>query len=244
MENIYYFFRGNPDINNFIVFGRIHLFILFIALLGIFIMFRNKSENRKLELFMGYILVLQQVSLYVWYFTSNYNLLKEGLPFYHCRVAIIFIALGLILNKEKIMKIGSYLGIFGSILALLFPVLDPFSFPHITQFSFFIGHLFLLWGSVYLLFIKSVGMTELDFKRSLTFINVYHFSMLILNKILKSNYAYMAASPISIGRGLNHSIYALIVIMLFNILISIEYTVVKFNNKVKSQNQISLATLD
>ena len=32
--------------------------------------------------------------------------------------------------------------------------LDPFVFPHITQFSFFIGHLFLLWGAVYCIFIE------------------------------------------------------------------------------------------
>lgn len=229
MKNIYYFFRSTTNKNNFITFGKLHLIILFIALLVSIFIFVMKTENRILELFIGVILITQQVILYTWYFISKYNLLKEGLPLFHCRIAIIFVGIGLIFNRKPLMKIGSYWGIFGSISALLLPGIDPFSFPHITQFSYFIGHLFLLWGSIYLLSVKKIGMSEIDLKNLLLFTTAYHLLMLMVNTILNSNYAYMNAPPFYIGDGLNPLIYSLTVIMIFNIVLCIEYFFINKN---------------
>lgn len=238
MQSIFYFFRSNTGHNNFITFEALHLFILFTALLVSIFIFRIKRESRKLELFIGSVLILQQVLLYIWYFTSKFNLLKEGLPLYHCRIAIIFIGIGLIFNKKFIMRLGSYWGIFTSILALLFPGLDPFSFPHITQFSYFIGHLFLLWGSVYLLFIKKVCMSKKDFKNAIIFTNVYHLLMLFINKIIGSNYAYMSSSPIDTGIKLSPFIYALSVIMIFNMILIIEYILINKDKKTEEKYEV------
>ena len=64
--------------------------------------------------------------------------------------------IGLLFNKSICRKLGSMWGLIGAIFALIYPSgLDPFVFPHITQFSFFIGHLFLLWGAVYCIFINA-----------------------------------------------------------------------------------------
>lgn len=233
MRNFNYFFRGSIEQNNFIMFGKIHLAILFLmVLVSIFIVLMN-IKSRKLEIFIGIILILQQVILYSWYFVSDIDIFKEGLPLYHCRIAIICIGLGLILNKENIMKLGSYLGIFGSTAALMFPGLDPFAFPHITQFSYFIGHLFLLWGSIYLLFVKNIGMTEWDFKKVIVFINIYHIFMIIINNCLGSNYAYMSASPIGLGKDLNQIIYATIVIIIANIVLGLEYILINKNKLIR-----------
>ncbi len=242
MENIYYFFRNNATKSNFAAFGTWHLLLLFIALIGTLFLFKYKLPNKNLELFIGYILIFQQVILFAWYLISNYNLIKEGLPLYHCRIAILSVGIGLITNKKTLMKIGSYLGIFGSISALLFPSLDPFIYPHITQFSFFIGHLFLLWGSIYILFIKKVGMTCTDFKNGVVFISTYHVLMFMLNNAIGSNYAYMSASPIGVGNGLPHLLYALVVITIFNIVLGIEYIIINANNNEQSTNALELVS--
>ncbi|MCR8744588.1 TIGR02206 family membrane protein [Romboutsia lituseburensis] len=243
MKSFKYFFRGNIEHNNFIMFGRMHLFILFLmAIISIFILIR-KIENRKIELFIGVILILQQIILYSWYFISDTDLFKEALPLYHCRVAIICIGLGLILNQKYIMKLGSYLGIFGSIAALLFPGLDPFVFPHVTQFSYFIGHLFLLWGSIYLLFVKNIGMTIVDFKNTIIFINVFHIMMAILNKYLGSNYAYISSSPINIGKSLNQIIYTVLVMMIFNLVLFLEYIFINKNIALQKKNKFGDVSL-
>ncbi len=229
MKNILDFFTATTSANNFITFGFMHLFILFIALsISVFI-YKKNTESRKLELFIGSVLILQQLFLYSWYIVSGFHVLTEGLPLFHCRIAIICIGIGLIFNKNTLLKIGSYWGIFGSISALLFPGLDPFAFPHITQFSYFIGHLFLLWGSVYLLFVKNVGMSKSDFINILAFTNTYHVLMFAINSIIGSNYGYMNFPPIHIGIGLNHIAYALAVMLLFNIVLFIEYILINKN---------------
>ncbi|WP_042273401.1 YwaF family protein [[Clostridium] dakarense] len=226
MENISNFFTTVKGDNHFVTFGPTHLFILSIALvITVFICIR-KTESRKFELFTGSILILQQLFLYSWYFIGKYNTFKEGLPLYHCRIAIIFMGIGMILSKDILMKIGSYWGIFGSIGALLFPGLDPFTFPHITQFSYFIGHLFLLCGAVYLLSVKKIGMSKSDLKNVLIFTNIYHVLMFVTNNALGSNYGYMSSPPIHIGTGLNHIVYALLVMTIFNIILFIEYILI------------------
>ncbi|MGL5328719.1 MAG: TIGR02206 family membrane protein [Peptostreptococcaceae bacterium] len=223
MELINNFFTTTSNEVNFITFGKIHFMLLLIALLGSINILINKKESRNFEIFVGSVLVIQQVILYSWYLATNYNLITQGLPLYHCRIAILFVGIGMLFNKKNLMKLGSYLGIFGSISALLFPGLDPFSFPHMTQFSFFIGHIFLLWGSLYLLFVKNIGMSKVDFNKSLIFINVYHVLMFILNNAVSSNYGYMNSPPISALNSMNTFIYSFGVIITFNIIFSIEY---------------------
>lgn len=230
MKNISNFLTTNIGSNNFITFGPLHLFILFIALVASIFIYMIKNESKKFELFIGITLIIQQLFLYSWYFIGKFKTFTEGLPLYHCRIAIIFIAIGLVFNKNTFMKIGSYWGIFGSISALLFPGLDPFSFPHITQFSYFIGHLFLLWGSVYILAVKNICMSKSDFKNILIFTNIYHLSMFIINNIIGSNYGYMNFPPININVHLNHILYSLLVMMIFNIVLFIEYILI---NKIK-----------
>lgn len=230
MESISNFFTTNTSVNHFLTFGPLHLFILFIALVITVFIFIRKTESRTLELFIGGILILQQLFLYSWYFIGKYHTLTEGLPLYHCRIAIIFIGIGLIFNRNTIIKIGSYWGIFCSISALVFPGLDPFTFPHITQFSYFIGHLFLLWGSVYLLSVKNIGMSKSDLKNVIIFTNSYSLLMFIINNMIGSNYGYMSLPPINIGTELNHLLYASLVIIIFNIVLFLEYILI---NKIK-----------
>ena len=226
MENILNFFTSKPSQVNFITFGPIHLFILFIAAIISIFIFKKQFESRRAELLIGSVLIFQQAILYLWYFVGGYNSMKEGLPLYHCRIAIILVAIGLISKNKICTKLGSYLGSFGSISALLFPGLDPFSFPHVTQFSYFIGHLFLLWSSIYLLTVKKIGMSKVDLRISLICINIYHLLMYNLNKFLNSNYGYMNAPPFELGFDLPDLLYALLVMFIFSIVLIGEYILV------------------
>lgn len=229
MDNIGYFFRGVPDSVSFIQFGLEHILVLLLSILISYIIIKINKENRRLEVFIGTVLLIQQATLYAWYIYNNYNILKQGLPLYHCRIAILFLSIGLILNKEKLVKIGGYWGILGGIFALAVPGPDPFVFPHITIASYFIGHLFLLWGSIYVLSVKKIGMSKNDFKTLLKFTNIYCISMYVFNYIVGSNYGYMNTSPIAFGRELNQLTYGIIILLLSNLVISAIYIIL--NNK-------------
>ena len=219
MEFLKYFFRGVSECSDFKVFGLIHIIILFIGILGVVFLTKRVSVSRKFERIIGTVLLSQQIILYTWYLLSGYNLLTEGLPLYHCRIAIISTGIGLLFNKSICRKLGSIWGLIGAVSALVYPGLDPFVFPHITQFSFFVGHLFLLWGSVYCIFIEGIKLDEKDLKTIIYFTNIYHIAVFILNHMIEANYGYMRISPIGIGNNLHPVVYGLMVIALFNVVI-------------------------
>ena len=229
MDKFYYFFRTSVGKNNFVNFGYIHIILLIIAFLSSIAIIKMKKENRLFEVFVGVILLIQQSVLYLWYIKGHYHVVKEGLPLFHCRIAIIALVIGLIFKKDFMMKIGSYLGIFCATSALLFIKLDPFSFPHITQISYFIGHIFLLLGSVYIVFVKKIGMNKYYFKKTLIVINCYHILIFVLNNIIGANYAYMKSSPIGIGNNLNPYLYGIVVMSIFNVILIIEYIIMNRN---------------
>ena len=236
MNNIKYFFRGVPDNTKFVPFGLSHILILTLSTFISYMIISNKEEKRRYEIFIGTVLITQQLFLYMWYITNNYNILTQGLPLYHCRIAILSLSIGLIFNKLKYMKFGAYWGIVGATIALLIPVdVDPFLFPHITIVSFFVGHMFLLWGSIYVLYVKKVEITKIDLKKILSFTNIYCIFIYMFNYIANSNYGFMNSSPIPIGKNLNHIVYGAIVILISNIVINIIYVVLNITTKEKEE---------
>ena len=220
MDFFKYFFRNTSEYSNFKIFGSGHISILLVAILGVVSMIKRIGISRKFEKIVGIVLLSQQAILYTWYLLSGYKLLTEGLPLYHCRIAILLTGIGLLFNKSICRKLGSIWGLIGAVFALVYPSgLDPFIFPHITQFSFFIGHLFLLWGSVYCIFVECIKLNKKDLKTTIYFTNIYHISVFILNHMIGANYGFMRISPIGIGNNLHPVVYGLIVTALFNILI-------------------------
>lgn len=225
-----YIFRSTAEKINFTLFGKVHLLIIAIAVGVSYMIIKKMEVNKRFEFLIGSILLMQQIILYSWYFASNYNILTEGLPLYHCRVAILALALGLLFKINIFLRVGTYWGIFGSIGALLLPGLDPFAFPHITNFSYFVGHLFLLWGSIYMIFVKKIGFTKVDLKNILIFTNIYHLIVFKLNNKIGSNYAYLSEPPFKISYPLNSYFYAFLVIMIFNTVLLLEYLFLKKEN--------------
>ena len=58
----------------------------------------------------------------------------------------------LLLKNSKIKSYFAIMGVVGTYCALIYPVFDPYEFPHITGFSFLIGHYALLVNSLNVIF--------------------------------------------------------------------------------------------
>lgn len=239
MEILKYFFRTQPDNIPFQTLDTFHISILIFCIISSFIVLKKAKSNRKFELTIGFTLIIQQIALYTWYLIGNYNVLREGLPLYHCRIAIITLGIGLLFNKDNLLIFGAIWGIVGSFFALLFPSPDPFLFPHITNISFFIGHIPLLLGCIYTLWIKNVHIDKTSIRNILRVTNIYCILMFITNSILGSNYGYMNDSPIPLPIHLNQLAYGFLAITVTNLLMVIMYFLYKQIKYIKGSNDFN-----
>ena len=106
-------------------------------------------KNPKFVRLFKRIQILQLLALYSWYVGFGIPF-SNSLPFYHCRLAMF--AVVFLPNKWRSKQYFALLGASGAVFALVYPVFDPYDFPHITSFSFLIGHYALLVNSlVYLM---------------------------------------------------------------------------------------------
>lgn len=231
-----YFFRGTPDNYVFSLWSLKHFAIILIAFVGVEFILLNKRRlksirlGKKIKIIMIIALSLQQIVLYLWYGFSGYFTINESLPLYNCRIAIIFTILALITDKNLFKNVSCYWGLAGSILALMMPDLDPFSFPHYTNISFFWGHIALLWSTVYILAVDEYRMNKISLKSILYFTNTYHLSVYLFNVFTKSNYCYLIEPPflkIFIANFMSPKAYSLFIFLVFNIVMILVYSAAK-----------------
>ncbi|HEM5490548.1 TPA: TIGR02206 family membrane protein [Streptococcus suis] len=137
------------------------------------------------------ILLFQVISLYTWYVWAEFPL-SENLPFYHCRLAILFL---LFARKGDLKLYFSYLGLIGSLVAFIYPVFDHFPFPHLTFFTFVVGHYAL--AVLCLSYILTEGhQFSLSRRERLSLTVMLHLVMLFVNWLTKGNYGYLTRLPI------------------------------------------------
>lgn len=237
-----YFFRGNPDGYVFPIWSLTHFAMLVIAFSGMELILINKKrlKNSKIgknfKILMILALSMQQILLYLWYGFSGYFTIHESLPLYNCRIAIIFTILALITDKKLFKNVGCYWGVAGAILALVMPSdLDPFSFPHYTNISFFLGHILLLWSTVYILVVDEYRIDKTSLKAILYFTNIYHLLIYVFNILTDSNYCYLVNPPIAkdfFERVMSPRTYSLTAFLIFNIFMMFVYITAKTIYKV------------
>ena len=102
-------------------------------------------KNRRYQNFLKAVQGLQILVLYGWYIVTL-SPISESLPFYHCRLAMF--AILFLPDSSTYKQYFALLGVFGPICALVYPLFDPFAFPHITLASYLIGHYALLGNSL------------------------------------------------------------------------------------------------
>lgn len=189
MESMNDFFTNQVSHGpNLTMFDRMSLFLILCVLLYVARKFYAKSWFKKVFWF---ILCLQIVSLYSWYIWSDWSL-SESLPFYHCRLSILFLLFG---RRGHLKLYFSYLGFIGSLVAFIYPVFDPFPFPHLTFFTLVVGHYAL--AVLCLIYILTEGHRfSLSRQERLSLTVMLHLVMLFVNWLTKGNYGYLTRLPI------------------------------------------------
>lgn len=138
------------------------------------------------------ILQLCQLAvLYSWYVGFQLPL-ANSLPLYHCRLAMF--AVVFLPDKWPSKQYFALLGASGAVFALGYPVFDPYDFPHITSFSFLIGHYALLVNSlIYLM--NHYDKTRLKKYMIVLYTFVLDAFLVGVNQVTGGNYGLLKSPP-------------------------------------------------
>ena len=138
------------------------------------------------------ILQLCQLAiLYGWYVGFQLPL-ANSLPLYHCRLAMF--AVVFLPDKWPSKQYFALLGASGAVFALGYPVFDPYDFPHITSFSFLIGHYALLVNSlIYLM--NHYDKTLLKKYMIVLYTFVLDAFLVGVNQVTGGNYGLLKSPP-------------------------------------------------
>ena len=133
----------------------------------------------------------QLVVLYSWYVGFQLPL-ANSLPLYHCRLAMF--AVVFLPDKWPSKQYFALLGASGAVFALGYPVFDPYDFPHITSFSFLIGHYALLVNSlIYLM--NHYDKAQLKKYMIVLYTFVLDAFLVGVNQVTGGNYGLLKSPP-------------------------------------------------
>lgn len=200
------FFRSEQDGYLFPLFGSAHILTLIIWLAGIILLFllrrkiASSTWGRRLPQILAVILLIDQIVLYSWQFSSGFFSLEESLPLFHCRIATPLIIIAFLLKQKWAAKLALYWAFLGSLMAMAIADLYQFSPWHYTNFQFFIVHITLGWLVSYFIFVRSYSFPVKDLYFILIATNLFNFFLMLVNFLLQkqgisANYGYLVEPP-------------------------------------------------
>ena len=165
--------------------------------LTVFLAYRY-GEKKACQRFFQILQAVQLIVLYSWYWINQFPL-SESLPFYHCRLAMFVVLLTPGVSRVK--QYFAVLGTFGTLAAFVYPVPDPYPFPHIAILSFIFGHL-ALFGNSLIYLLKDYDASLLDFKRILVITSSLNALIFLVNVVTGGDYGFLTKPPLVGNHGL------------------------------------------
>lgn len=195
-----HFFRNTPDFFGSIVGTKYHFLtlIIFAICMVIAVIVCRKGNSAKMTRNLAVVLMIEQVVEYCWYIFAPY--LQDPMPLYHCRLSkLLLVVVVLFMKKSTAIKYYAIAtGIYGAVAALAFPALDPFAYPHFTNFTFYITHTLIAIISVGLIASEDIKLTKKRFWQVQIVTQIMNILITLYNLITGENYAYLLEAPPSI----------------------------------------------
>jgi len=151
-----YFFQKEVE-NTFQTFDLVHIIVLLISFSIIGLVFYKRSwifnnpNKGKLGIYLGVLLLFLDISFYLWKWSTG-ALNHFPIPMHLCSWATYLVAASLIIRNESLFQISFYYGVIGGILSLLVPEFGGYSFNHMRFYQFFMLHILIVVGPLYLYF--------------------------------------------------------------------------------------------
>lgn len=204
-----HFFRytldGDPHLNMKLIYAGL--------VIAIIIAYRFRKNDKLLKVLLATNALLQ-IILFIWYLGYKELFIMEGLPLYHCRIAVLMMAVGYVAKKPVISRYFAWLGIIGTIIAFGVPDPSDYLWPHLTNITFICTHYLIAMSS---LIIISRNEVKLNFRDVVLITFIMNLVIMIANTILGSNYSYLMklppALPIEVNKYIIFTIMTILLII-------------------------------
>lgn len=184
----------------FVTFGPAHLFsicVVFLCILAILLYGRRAPEDarRRMRIILACILVLTESSYHLWRVMNGTWTPQVMLPLHLCAVMLWLNVLMLLTGNRVIFEVSYLLGIAGALQALLTPDVGIYGFPHYRAFQSTIAHGTLITTPLYMALVEGYRPTPPSILRVLILSNVFGALVFAVNKLIGSNYLFIAHKP-------------------------------------------------
>lgn len=127
----------------------------------------------------------------------------------------------------------AYLGLFGSLAAFIHPVFDPFAFPHLTFFTFVIGH-YALTVNCMLYLLSDLEGEMLKGKEVVKYTLIMNMLILGVALLTGGNYGFLRQAPLVNSTNLPLNFFLVTCLLCFSIL-SIQAMLIAYLKKESKQ---------
>ncbi len=191
------FFKFEPSPNlRFDMFTSMHLVmtIIFIGVMVLFFLLKNKVFNSKYEKQIRYslaaFLLINEVLLAVFEIRAG----EIFLPFHLCSISFLLTIVLLITNNEKIFIFVFFTGIIGGVVSFAIPEFGNGGYDRFRFYQFIIAHSAIIYVPIYYL---TNYKYKINLRRLISVViitNILGFSMLGINALLRATKFYPEAN--------------------------------------------------
>lgn len=185
----------------FTLFGPTHLgALLFIVVFNIWMVLdfrRSKMPWVKKQFCyaLAFLLIVQEVSLNVWYAATGQWGIGKSLPIHLCGAALILSAIMLVNKSYAIFEVTYFWGFAGATQALLTPDIGEYGFPHYRFFQFFISHGAIITANAYMTFVEGYRPTWKSVGKTIVITGLYTLVVGGFNLLVDGNYMFICGKP-------------------------------------------------
>lgn len=166
-----------------------------IALMVWLILRKSDRLNSNFRYTLAVLLILFEVLYEAWSILAGAWSADIYLPLQLCDLTLVLSAILLINKSRFIYEVTYFLGLGGSIQALLTPDLTPYSFPHIMFFIFFFTHGAIITAVLYMTLIEGYRPVLKSIWKTFVFTNIYMAIIAVVNVLTKGNYLFICGKP-------------------------------------------------
>lgn len=183
------------------IFGPKHLAVVAVfALIWVAIFYFRKNWNEKqrdsIRLTLAILMAINEIGLHIWAAYWGIWNIQTMLPLHMCSV-ILWLTVYMVLSKNyALYEFTYFLGIAGALQAFLTPADGAmYDIPHFRIMQTLIAHGFLITIPIFMTVVDGFRPTLASFKRVFIWTNIYMVAIFFLNRIIGSNYLFIAQKP-------------------------------------------------